>query len=77
MLCIYIFFVSFVPIQDARLLGIFGNIGMSGNAMMSILLPPLFCFALSYYVKAVYTFMHRTYVHEIRENKFVKIASQE
>jgi magnesium-transporting ATPase (P-type) len=77
MLIIYIFFVSFVPIQNSLLLGLFGNIGMSANSMFSILLPPLFCFVLSYYVKVVYSFFHRTYIEEIRDGKSVKIVSQE
>jgi hypothetical protein len=54
LLIIYIFFVSFVPIYDTRLLRLFGNIGMSATSMFSILLPPLFCFVLSYYAKVVY-----------------------
>jgi hypothetical protein len=67
-----------VSVEDTRTLGLVGNIIASPNAMLSIFLPPIFCFALSFYAKTLYTFFHRTYLDKIRENTGpVQIPSNE
>jgi len=69
--------VSFLYIDNTRHLGLIDLIFTSPTCLFSIFLPPLFIFGFSYFLKTLYTFIHPTYINEIRKNKAVSIESNE
>ena len=76
-LLIYLIVVSFLYIENTRHLELIYLIFSSPTCLISIFLPPLCIFGFSFFLKTLYTYIHPTYINEIRKNKTVIIESNE